>query len=92
MGETEKTGKDRASDLREGKKTLIAIIAKEKGIDLSKYRKDSLTDEEIQEAIDILSNAGVIEEARNTAMEHVGKAKQMLTVFPECEESINRGF
>ena len=102
MAETEKTGKDRASDLREGKKTLIAIIAKEKGIDLSKYRKESLTDEEIQEAIDILNDAGVIEEARNTAMEHVMKAKHMLTVFPECEESeilgeitdyfINRGY
>lgn len=102
MGETEKTGKDRASDLREGKKTLIAIIAREKGIDLSKYRKDSLTDEEIHEAIDILTDAGVIEEARNTAMEHVEKARHMLTVFPDCEENrilgeitdyfVNRGY
>ena len=36
----EVSGKDRASDLREGKKTLIAIKALEKGLDLSAYRRD----------------------------------------------------
>ncbi|WOF16506.1 polyprenyl synthetase family protein [Methanoplanus sp. FWC-SCC4] len=86
MASSEKSGKDRASDLREGKQTLVAIKAKEAGVDLSGYRKENLTDEEIEEAISKLNKAGVIKEVEDIAMEHVKHAKDMLIILPECEE------
>src|SRR5208337_5451576 len=55
---SEKSGKDRASDLREGKQTIIMIKAREKGLDLLKYRRD-LSDTDIDEAIRELIDAGV---------------------------------
>jgi len=86
MTDSEKSGKDRASDLREGKQTLVAIFAKEKGVDLSKYRKENLSDEEIDQAIAELNEAGIIDAVRETAMDHVKRAKETLIVFPDCEE------
>ena len=53
----EKSGKNRASDLREGKQTLIMIKAREKGVDLQKYRRD-LSDADIDAAIKELTDAG----------------------------------
>ena len=86
MADSSSSGKDRASDLREGKQTLVAIFAKEKGIDLSKYRKENLSNEEIDRAIAELNDAGVIDAVRETAMDHVRRAKETLVVFPDCEE------
>ncbi|MBN1431242.1 MAG: polyprenyl synthetase family protein [Methanomicrobiaceae archaeon] len=86
MADSSKSGKDRASDLREGKKTLVAILAKEKGLDLSKYRKESLSEEEIDRAIAELDEAGIIDAVRETAIDHVNRAKDMLVIFPDCEE------
>lgn len=98
----EKSGKDRASDLREGKQTLIAIKAREKGIDLVRYRKANLTDAEIDEAIATLEEAGVIDEVREIAASRVAIAKKALTNLPESEARqhlsditdyfVNRGF
>jgi len=86
MAPPEISGKDRASDLREGKQTLIAIVAREHGIDLTPYRKENLTDEEIDDVISILDDAGVIEEVRAVALKRVETAKKMLTILPESEE------
>lgn len=86
MAPPEISGKDRASDLREGKQTLIAIVAREHGIDLTPYRKENLTDEEIDDVISILDDAGVIEEVRAVALKRVEIAKKMLTILPESEE------
>ena len=77
MADSSSSGKDRASDLREGKQTLVAI---------SKYRKENLSNEEIDRAIAELNDAGVIDAVRETAMDHVRRAKETLVVFPDCEE------
>jgi geranylgeranyl diphosphate synthase type I len=79
------SGKDRASDLRAGKKTLIAIVAAEKGIELAPYKR-SLTDDEIDRVIKELEAAGVIDEVRQIALDLVHKAKAGLSVLPESEE------
>ena len=86
MADAATSGKDRASDLREGKQTLVAILARDRGIDLSKYRKPSLSDAEIGEAIALLEEAGVIADVRSEALERVERAKRMLTIFPDCDE------
>jgi geranylgeranyl diphosphate synthase type I len=82
----EESGKDRASDLREGKQTLVAIIAREKGIDLGRYRRPDLSAAEIDEAIAILREAGVIDEVRAVAEEKVATAKKSLLALPESME------
>ncbi|MBT8507472.1 phosphoesterase [Methanomicrobiaceae archaeon CYW5] len=86
MADSSKSGKDRASDLRQGKQTLVAILAREKGIDLSKYRKPDLTEGEIDEAISLLEDGGVLEEVRAIAQSRVERAKSMLNIFPDCDE------
>jgi geranylgeranyl diphosphate synthase type I len=98
---SEKSGKDRASDIREGKQTLIAIRAREKGFDLAPYQRD-LTEEEIDDLIARLEDAGVIGEVRETAARRATVAKEALSVLPDTEAKrllneiadffINRGF
>lgn len=81
----EKSGKDRASDLREGKQTLIWIKAKERGIDLSRYRRD-LTDAEIDAAIRELEDAGVIAEVTGIATDLVVTSAKQLSILPPTKE------
>lgn len=98
---SEESGKDRASDIREGKQTLIAIKAREKGLDLAPYRKD-LTNTEIDELIARLEDAGIIDEVRAKAVERADVAKEALSILPDSEEKrllgeiadffIDRGF
>ncbi|MDD1719285.1 MAG: polyprenyl synthetase family protein, partial [Methanoregulaceae archaeon] len=45
------SGKDRGSDLREGKQTLITIKAREKGLDLNRYKGKTLSDSEIEKVV-----------------------------------------
>ncbi|PKG31411.1 polyprenyl synthetase family protein, partial [Methanoregula sp.] len=82
---SEKSGKDQASDLREGKQTLLMIKAREKGLDLTKYRKD-LTPAEIDAAIRDLAEAGVIDEVKGVAEGLVKDSNRHLGVLPESEE------
>jgi geranylgeranyl diphosphate synthase type I len=79
------SGKDRASDLREGKKTLISIKALEKGFDLSEYRRE-LSDAEIDAVIGKLEDLGVIGEVRDTARELISTGKKRISILPESEE------
>jgi geranylgeranyl diphosphate synthase type I len=93
------SGKDRGSDLREGKKTLIAIRAREKGLDLP---RGSLSDNEVEKTVRDLEDAGVIADVRETAERILGTGKACLGVIPESEEKtllialgdhfISRGF
>ena len=80
-----KSGKDRASDLREGKQTLIMIRARKKGIDLLKYRRD-LSDAEINAAISEITRAGVIDEVRKVAADLVADSNQLLSQFTPSDE------
>lgn len=82
---SEKSGKDRASDIREGKQTLIAITARERGLDLAPYQRE-LTGAEIDDLIARLEDAGVIDEVRATANERAVVAKEALSILPDSEE------
>jgi geranylgeranyl diphosphate synthase type I len=82
---TEKSGKDRASDIREGKQTLIAIKAREKGLDLAPYRRE-LTPADIDDLIAHLNDAGILDEVRATAVERAEVAKKALGILPDSEE------
>jgi geranylgeranyl diphosphate synthase type I len=81
----EVSGKDRASDLREGKQTLINIMAREQGIDLSSYRRE-LNDGEIDEVIEKLECAGVISAVKDVARELVVKGQRRISILPESTE------
>jgi geranylgeranyl diphosphate synthase type I len=81
----EKSGKDQASDLREGKQTLLMIKAREKGLDLSKYRRE-LSPADIQEAIKELTAAGVIDEVKLVATDLVSASNKHLSVLPASKE------
>jgi geranylgeranyl diphosphate synthase type I len=85
LASTEKSGKDQASDIREGKQTLIAILAREKGIDLARYRR-SLSAEEIEGLIAQLKDAGIIDAVRAKAVERATVAKEALSILPDSEE------
>jgi len=82
---SEKSGKDRASDLREGKQTLIMIKAREKGIDLLKYRRE-LTDADIDAAIAELTDAGVIADVKKVAADLVADSNKHLAILPPTPE------
>ncbi len=81
----EESGKDQASDLREGKQTLLLIKAKEKGVDLKKYQK-VLTPEDIRTAIRELTDAGVIDEVKEYAITLVASSNKHLNVLPASKE------
>ncbi len=85
LASAEATGKDRASDIREGKQTLLAIRAREKGLDLTPYRRE-LSASDIDEVIARLREAGVIDEVRAVALERANVAKQALSILPDSEE------
>ena len=81
----EMSGKDQASDLREGKQTLLMIKAREKGLDLKKYQK-ALTPADIKAAIQELTDAGVIDEVKGIASGLVADSNKNLSVLPASKE------
>lgn len=83
---SEVSGKDQASDLRENKQTLLAITAREMGVDLSKYHKADLSKEEIAEAINLLTDTGVLDKVRGISEKMISDAKCGLAdVVPDSE-------
>ena len=81
----EESGKDQASDLREGKQTLLMIKAREKGLDLTKYQKN-LSQKEIQEAIRDLTDAGIIGEVTDMARALVADSNRHLSILAPSKE------
>jgi geranylgeranyl diphosphate synthase type I len=82
---SEKSGKDQASDLREGKQTLLMIRAREKGLDLRKFQRE-LSPDDIREAIRELTDAGVIDEVKKIASDLVSDSNRHLSVMPASKE------
>jgi geranylgeranyl diphosphate synthase type I len=76
-------GKDRASDLTEGKMTLIMIHGLKHGIKLDPSKLT--TENEIDEAIEALQNAGSIEYAMEKARELLLVGKSRLSVIADSE-------
>ena len=79
------SGKNQASDLRENKQTIVAITAREMGVDLSKYHKADLSAEEIAEAVALLESSGVLPAVRAKSEKLIADAKNGLSVIPESE-------
>ncbi len=86
---TEKLGKQRGSDLVEGKRTLITVHARDQGVDVenlvSADSVGAVTEAEIDEAVGRLEAAGSIEYARETAQNFVQTGKERLEVLPDNE-------
>lgn len=80
------SGKNQGSDLRENKQTIIAILAREAGLDLSKYKKPELSKEEIAEAVELLTSAGIVEKAKEISRKLIEDAKNGLSVIADSEE------
>lgn len=82
----EVSGKNRASDLRENKQTIVAIYAREAGVDLSKCHKPDVSDAEIDEAISLLEDAGVFARINELSDKLIASAKAGLAVLPDSDE------
>ena len=79
------SGKDRASDIRQGKQTLVSIKAREAGVDLAPYRK-ALTDAEVDALIARLEAAGVLAEVREIAGNILDHGRSTLALLPGSDE------
>jgi len=88
---SEELGKQRGSDLVENKETLIPLHARQQGVDvdglLSDSTVESVTEAEIDAAVETLEEAGSIEYAREMAEELTAQSKQRLEVLPDNEAS-----
>ncbi|WP_247009249.1 geranylfarnesyl diphosphate synthase [Halorientalis litorea] len=86
---SETLGKQRGSDLVEGKKTLVTLHARENGVDVDNLvTADSVgvvEEGEIEAAVDRLREAGSIEYARETAHDLIRNGKRNLDVLPDNE-------
>jgi geranylgeranyl diphosphate synthase type I len=79
------SGKDRGSDIRRGKQTLITIKAAEAGFDLTSYRRD-LSASELDDIVEKLHALRVIDEVKAVAFEYATTAKKALALLPRSEE------
>jgi geranylgeranyl diphosphate synthase type I len=84
---SEKLGKQRGSDLVEGKGTIITLHARQQGVDPDEFFLEGSVDEvdeaAVDEAVATLREAGSIDFARNRADELVASSKARLDVLPD---------
>ncbi len=81
----EVSGKDRASDIREGKKTIIAIKALKAGFDLRQYKRN-LSESEIDSVIEKLNSLNVLEEVKTVSQDLVDEGIKLLDILPDSME------
>jgi geranylgeranyl diphosphate synthase type I len=86
---SETLGKQRGSDLVEGKQTIITVHARDQGVDVDGLvdadTPEAVTDEEIEAAVDELEAVGSIEYAHNMAHDLADSGKDRLAVLPDDE-------
>jgi len=86
---TETLGKQRGSDLVEGKRTLVNVHARQQGVNVDGLLEEetaaSVTDAEIDDAVGVLEDAGSLEFARERAREFVERGKDHLDGLPHSE-------
>ncbi|MFB6150904.1 MAG: geranylfarnesyl diphosphate synthase [Haloarculaceae archaeon] len=86
---SEKLGKQRGSDLVEGKQTLVTLHAREQGVDVDDLVEtdsvEAVDEAEIERAVDRLRESGSIQYARETARDLVHSGKESLEVLPDNE-------
>jgi len=83
VAESDDLGKTRASDLFEGKNTLVTIHARSQGVDTT-LSKDA-ADEDVDAKVEEIREAGSIEYARERAETLVRQGKEDLEALPESE-------
>ncbi|AKH97932.1 polyprenyl synthetase family protein [Halanaeroarchaeum sulfurireducens] len=80
-------GKQRGSDLVEGKQTIVTHHAREQGVDVDGLitgdDPDAVSQEAIDEAVAVLEEAGSIDYGRTLAREYVEEGKEYLQVLPD---------
>ncbi|MFB6183014.1 MAG: geranylfarnesyl diphosphate synthase [Haloarculaceae archaeon] len=86
---SERLGKQRGSDLVEGKQTLITLHARQQGVDVDSLidagSTAAVTESDIDDAVAELEAAGSIQYARETAQDLVDSGKGHLDVLPDNE-------
>ena len=82
---SDELGKQRGSDLVEGKRTAITLHARNQGVDVDALVPDDPSDAEIEAALGQLRDAGSITFARETAGKLVASGKERLELLPENE-------
>jgi geranylgeranyl diphosphate synthase type I len=82
---SEELGKQRGSDLIEGKRTIITLHARDNGVDVDNLVSEDPTEAEIEAAVGTLEDAGSIEFAREMAQDLVASGKERLEVLPDNE-------
>jgi geranylgeranyl diphosphate synthase type I len=92
MSSDEKTlGKDIGNDIRNGKKTLIAVhainnsAAKDKKVLEKLFGNINATDSEVKHVFEIFKKTGSIKYAKTTAESYCTKAIDALKDFPETD-------
>ncbi len=87
----ETLGKDIGNDIRNGKKTLIAVHSinnaenDDKKIFEEIFGNKDATDEEINKIYDIFKKTGSITYAKKTALKYVDDAKKSIEILPDTE-------
>jgi geranylgeranyl diphosphate synthase type I len=85
---SETLGKQRGSDLIEGKRTIVSLHAREQGVDVDALvprERDAVSEADIDAAVAELSEAGSIDYAREMAQEYVDRGQSRLEVLPDGE-------
>ena len=92
MSSNEETlGKDIGNDIRNGKKTLIAVhsLNNSHGEDKKKlyevFGNKNATDQQIQQVYELFKKTGSIDYAKNTAVNYCQKAKKQLENFSDSD-------
>jgi geranylgeranyl diphosphate synthase type I len=84
-------GKDIGNDIRNGKKTLIAVHALNNSRGEDKILLDKIfgnrkaKEQEVKQVYDLFQKIGSVEYAKNTAINYCNKAKNILNVLKESE-------
>jgi geranylgeranyl diphosphate synthase type I len=86
---SEQLGKQRGSDLVEGKQTLVTLHARQQGVDVDDLVEtdsvEAVDEAEIDAAVERLREVGSIDYARETARDLIASGKENLEVLPDNE-------
>ena len=86
---SEQLGKQRGSDLVEGKETMVTLHARQQGVDVDNLVEAddpaNVTEAAIEDAVGVLEAAGSIQFARERAQELAEQGRSDLTTLPDNE-------
>jgi geranylgeranyl diphosphate synthase type I len=87
VGKEEQTGKRVGNDIVRGKRTLVIIRAKQRGVNIKALGKYDASDEDVREAIKQLEDCGAVDEVRRIADGYFSRAVSM-AITPELKAFI----